>query len=105
MNRTRMSRQNSAVFLVLAVCAVSQMAFLSGCASIWTKKDEDTAARPAPPSGKYGVRQASAEDSSEESKGLSWSDLYWENLSKTSKKLMGRGPDHDLARKLYREGY
>lgn len=100
-----MSRQNSAVIVVLALCAAAQLVCFSGCASVWTKRDEDMAAQPAPSSGKYGgVRQASTTDS-DEPKGWSWSDLHWDNLGKTTKRLTGRGPDHNLARKLYREGY
>src|SRR5262245_32680635 len=100
-----MSQPNSAVIFVLAVCAASQTAVLSGCASIWTKKDEEMAAKPAPVSGKYGVRPASAEEPAEEYKPLGWSDFSWDNLGKTSKRLTGRGPDHRLARQLYREGF
>ncbi len=102
MNRTRMSRQNSAVIVPLAVCAIAQLVLLSGCASLWTKEDDELAGRPVLPSSKYGVRQASAEEP-EESKSLSWSDFSWDNLGKTGKKLTGQGQDRELAKNLYRE--
>ena len=59
------------------------------------------------PSGKYGgVRsRRRPTEPSDEPKGLTWADLHWDNLGKTSKRLTGRGPNHNLARKLYREGY
>ena len=99
-----MSRQPSVVIIVTLLGAAAQWACFSGCASVWTKKDEEAASLPPAASSKYGARQASYEEA-EESKSLSWSDFHWDNLGKTGKKLTGRGPDHDLARQYYREGF
>jgi outer membrane protein assembly factor BamD (BamD/ComL family) len=87
-------------------CALAALALLPGCASLWTKPADDSiASRPAPPSSKYGVRPASAEEPTDEPKGLTWSDFSFENLGKTSKKLTGHKENHQQARQFYREGY
>src|SRR5436190_5300520 len=98
-----MSRLISAKNLVLAVCAVVQMVLVGGCASVWTKKDEELAGQPAPPSSKYGVQKTSVEEPDKQ-EPLSWSDFSWDNLGKTGKRLTGRGTNREIARRLYREG-
>jgi outer membrane protein assembly factor BamD (BamD/ComL family) len=97
-----MSQPFSALKRTLAVCAVTQAVLVCGCASVWTKKDEEMAAQPAPPTSKYGVQKASAE-TPEKSEPLGWSDFSWDNLGKTTRRLTGRGPNRELARNLYRE--
>src|SRR5436190_19486762 len=100
-----MSRIPDANAVLLLTCALAAQGLLSGCASIWGKDKESVdsfASRPADPSGKYGVRPASAEEP-EEKKSLDWSDFSWDNLGKTTKKLTGRGEDRKQAQQLYRE--
>src|SRR6266481_4370921 len=99
-----MSRPFHAANVPLALCALVALAPVCGCASFWSKSNDDSlASRPSPPSKNYGVRQASAEEPLEKTEGLTWSDFSWDNLGKTSKRLTGRGPDKNKARELYRE--
>src|SRR5687767_14175768 len=95
-----MSRISHAFAVTLVSCALPALAGLTGCASIWEKRPGDPLASASSP-GSSGVRQASAE--SEDFEGFSWSDFSFENLGKTSKKVVGQGPNRDIARKLYRE--
>jgi outer membrane protein assembly factor BamD (BamD/ComL family) len=96
-----MSRLSHAFVVPPLLCALTALMATAGCASIWNKSPDDSfASRPTPSSG---VRQASALESADESKGWSWSDLSFDNLGKTTKKLTGRGPDKDKARELYRQ--
>ena len=99
-----MSRDSQSSVVRLALCAAAlAIAPTAGCASLWPWQSEDAlAARPAPPSGKYGVRQASAQEA-DETPGLSWSDLSFDKLGKTTKKLTGQGPNKELAREHYRQ--
>lgn len=39
-----MSRQISPVIVALTLCVFAQLGFRSGCASVWTKGDEELAA-------------------------------------------------------------
>ena len=97
-----MSRLSFAFAWLLAACALFALSGVTGCASIWEKRPGDPLAPPSTSSlSSSGVRQASAE--SEDFEGFSWSDFTFENLGKTSKKVVGQGPNRDIARKLYRE--
>jgi outer membrane protein assembly factor BamD (BamD/ComL family) len=92
----------------IAACALAALLLGSGCASLWTKKDEDSyssrlAAYSRDGTKQDGVKQASYEE--DEKKPLGWSDFSWDNLGKTSKRLTGQGENRELARQLYREGY
>jgi outer membrane protein assembly factor BamD (BamD/ComL family) len=103
----------SCVFHVVNVritaCALAALLLVSGCATLWPKKeDESFSSRLASYSrdgAKDGVKQASAEEPAEEAKPITWSDFSFDNLGKTSKRLTGQGEDRALARQLYREGY
>jgi outer membrane protein assembly factor BamD (BamD/ComL family) len=98
-----MSRPFQAANLPLTLCALAALVSVPGCASLWSKSDDESSAyKPSPPSGKYGVRQASAEEPIEKT-DLTWSDFSWENFGKTTKRLTGRGKDTKKARELYRE--
>src|SRR4051812_47163935 len=94
-----MSRLSHAAAVPLALCALAATAPLAGCAGPWTKSADDRAATRTP---LFGGRQPS-DESLDDSKGLSWSDLNFDNLGKTTKKLTGQGPDKNKARELYRE--
>jgi outer membrane protein assembly factor BamD (BamD/ComL family) len=97
-----MSRLSHAFAWLRAACALFALSGVLGCASIWEKRPGDPlASASASTPGSSGVRQASAE--SEDFEGFSWSDFSFENLGKTSKKVVGQGPNRDIARKLYRE--
>src|SRR4051812_12659512 len=87
----------------IAACALAAL-LVPGCASLWTKKeDESFASRLASSTGRGGVKPASAEEPAEEPKPLSWSDFSFDKLGKTTKKLTGQGENRQLARQLYRE--
>src|SRR6476660_1005539 len=99
-----MSRPLHARVVPVALCALAALTSVAGCASLWnTSSNDSLASRPAPPSGKMGVRPASADEPVEKSEGLSWSDFSFENIGKTTKKLTGRGPNREEAIRRYRE--
>src|SRR5581483_5219895 len=87
----------------IAACALFALLAVPGCASLWTKKDEDSYSSRLASYSRDGVKQASYQE--EEKKPLQWSDFSWDNLGKTSKRLTGQGENRELARQLYREGY
>jgi outer membrane protein assembly factor BamD (BamD/ComL family) len=82
-----------------ALVAAVVLAPLVGCASLWPGR-EDTSLGSRSPGAPYSL---SDQDSSDESKGLTWSDLSFENLGKTAKRLTGNGTNKELARDLYRQ--
>ncbi len=91
-----MSQPFHACASTLAVCAFAALAALGGCASLWTKPDDSlTSSSP--------LASSSRSVSDDDSPGLSWSDFSFENLTKSSKKLVGRGENKEIARNLYRE--
>jgi outer membrane protein assembly factor BamD (BamD/ComL family) len=99
-----MSRPSHACAVPLALCALAALVLSTGCSSIWTRSaDNSLASQPAPPSSKFGVRQASAEEPTEKPAGLTWSDFSFSNLGKTTKRLTGQGPNRELAIQRYRE--
>ena len=79
------------------VCALAALALLSGCASLWTKPEDSL--------GSGSSLSSSSRASSDEDSVFSWEDLSLENLTKSSKKLVGRGENKDEARKLYGEAF
>jgi outer membrane protein assembly factor BamD (BamD/ComL family) len=90
----------------LTACALFALVLAGGCASLWTKKDEDSySSRLAAYPNKNEVKQASAEEPAEDPKPLTWSDFTFEKWGKTSKRLTGQGENRNLARQYYREGY
>src|SRR5436189_6412981 len=101
-----MSCLSHVVNVRIAACALPALLLVTGCASLWTKKEDDSfSSRLASSASRSGVKQASAEEPTDEPKPLGWSDFSFNNLGKTSKRLTGQGEDHNLARQLYREGY
>ena len=78
---------------------------LGGCASLGTNDSGWTPPRPGPGGAPGSIRKRGepVEDTPEDNKGLSWSDFSYENISKTTKKLTGRGPNPSIAKQLYRE--
>ena len=89
-------------YLWLSLCALAALAGGSGCASLrpWGQPKEEPLA-PAPPSAKYGTRQASNDEPAEQP--LGWKDFSVDNLGKTAKKLTGNGPNRELARQTFLE--
>lgn len=75
--------------LTVFVCA----ALAGGCASLGDPN-------PKTVSGSF-LPLPSQDEPSDESDGLDWSDFSLDNLSKTTKKLTGRGPNREVASKLY----
>src|SRR5206468_11545741 len=100
-----MSRARNARALRLAFCALAALGGLGGCASLGTKDSSWTPPRPGPGGAPGSIRKRGepVEETPEDNKGLSWSDFSYENISKTTKKLTGRGPNPAIAKQLYRE--
>src|SRR6476620_6451185 len=88
----------------IAACALAAL-LVSGCASLWPTTEDETFSSRLSSYSRDGVKQASAEEPTEEPKPLTWSDFSFDNFGKTTKRLTGQGEDHNLARQLYREGY
>jgi outer membrane protein assembly factor BamD (BamD/ComL family) len=64
-------------------------------------------AQPPPGAGAAGAVSASASpyaSEEEEDEGLSWSDFHIDNLDDTFKKMIGQGPNMELARAKFQEG-
>ena len=85
--------------LVTMLFASFVLATVGGCASLGANVDSAAASS----SAASDVRTVSFDEDADE-KGLTWSDLSIDNLGKTSKKLVGQGPNRDIARQHYREG-
>ncbi|MEX2175220.1 MAG: outer membrane protein assembly factor BamD [Pirellulaceae bacterium] len=81
-----MSENRIALWSILA----SGLCCASGCATL----GDASAINPL-----TGIPAAAT--SSEEERGLSWSDFSFDNLGKTLRKATGRGPNKDVARALY----
>ncbi len=89
-------------FYLAAIAAALVLAPLTGCATLWPVKKDDSLARARSDDGSYSLSQTASSDS-DDPQGLSWSDLNPKNFGKTAKRLTGNGPNKDLARQLYRE--
>jgi outer membrane protein assembly factor BamD (BamD/ComL family) len=98
---------------MIAVLAVSCLPLFSGCTVFngWgsSEKDGALAAQPTPQASD-DVALASYDADADMAghdhgdDGLTLEDLYPSNISQTVRNLTGRGPDHDVARRLYGEG-
>jgi hypothetical protein len=94
-----MSRLSHAAVVPLALCALVAAAPLAGCAGLSSSSSSDRSSTRTP---LFGGRQAN-DESLDDSKEFSWSDLNFDNLGKTTKKLVGQGPNRQKAQELYRE--
>ena len=82
-----------------ALSCRAALAGLTGCASIWRSGRD--AARVASTSARQQRRAAGLVRAEDEDEGFSWSDFNFDNLGKTTKKLVGQGPNRDIARKTF----
>src|SRR5436305_14056730 len=98
-----MSRARYVRALRLTFCALAALMGLGGCASLGTNDSGWTPPRPGPGGAPGSIRKRGepVEDTPEDNKGLSWSDFSYENISKTTKKLTGRGPNPSIAKQPY----
>jgi outer membrane protein assembly factor BamD (BamD/ComL family) len=86
----------------LARCALTALVLTGGCATLRPGVDDDgLATHPGPSSSE--VRQASFEETPANERGMSWSDFHIDNWGLATKKLVGRGPDREYARQVYRQ--
>ena len=91
-----MSESRALATAVLAAMFIAVTA--TGCASLQGSDGGATATTPPPPD----VRPASFDDQSEEErKALGLSDFSLENIGTTTKKLVGRGPNKQVAQQLF----
>ena len=93
-----MSRPIHTCVATLKVCALAALTGLCGCASLWTNSDDEGL-------GSGSLLGGGSRSSSDDDSVFSWEDLTLENLTKSSKKLVGRGENKDEARRLYGEAF
>ena len=83
-----MSPTRVAPVLAAVLCATLS----AGCASLREAREERA---------ESGLASRFRDEAPGESDGLEWSDFSLDNLGKTTRKLTGRGPNRDVARRLY----
>jgi outer membrane protein assembly factor BamD (BamD/ComL family) len=90
-----MSRpERAAGLLAVVVCA----ALAGGCATLGQGNSSASRDSSSSASGRQPLFQDDAPGASD---GLTWSDFSIDKLGKTGKKLIGQGPNRDIARQLY----
>jgi outer membrane protein assembly factor BamD (BamD/ComL family) len=93
-----MSHAMSSIVVRSLLGALVALVVAGGCSVLRPDADSDTSL-----SGEPSAVQPASFDEEEEEPGLTWSDFSIDNIGKTSKKLVGQGPNRDIARQRYRE--